>query len=95
MANPKVVSWRALKRVARYLVGVERVVWKFKWQEEVKFSRVLSDRDLGGDVRDRKSTSGGVWMPGGGALHQDLECNTRGHMHSVVLRLNCMPWLKE
>eukprot|EP00973_Karenia_brevis_P079681 11056192-Karenia_brevis.AAC.1 len=25
MARPKVVSWRALKKVARYLVGVERV----------------------------------------------------------------------
>eukprot|EP00973_Karenia_brevis_P084564 11735568-Karenia_brevis.AAC.1 len=39
MAKPKVISWRALRRIARYLVGVERVVWKFKWQEEVKFSR--------------------------------------------------------
>eukprot|EP00973_Karenia_brevis_P012685 1720975-Karenia_brevis.AAC.1 len=43
MANPKVVSWRALKRVARYLVGVERVVWKCQWQEEIEFSRVFSD----------------------------------------------------
>eukprot|EP00973_Karenia_brevis_P072278 10041787-Karenia_brevis.AAC.1 len=38
MANPKVISWRALKKVARDLVGVEKVVWKFKWQDEVEFS---------------------------------------------------------
>eukprot|EP00973_Karenia_brevis_P045242 6266798-Karenia_brevis.AAC.1 len=25
MANPKIVSWRSLKKIARYLVGVERV----------------------------------------------------------------------
>eukprot|EP00973_Karenia_brevis_P063202 8787085-Karenia_brevis.AAC.1 len=29
MANPKIVSWRTLKKIARYLVGVERVVWKY------------------------------------------------------------------
>eukprot|EP00973_Karenia_brevis_P016497 2259503-Karenia_brevis.AAC.1 len=65
MANPKVISWRALKKVARYLVGVKRIVWKFKWQGDVRFSRVYSDSDWGGNVRDRKSTSGGVWMLGG------------------------------
>eukprot|EP00973_Karenia_brevis_P085259 11833964-Karenia_brevis.AAC.1 len=27
MANPKIISWRALKKIARYLVGVEGVVW--------------------------------------------------------------------
>eukprot|EP00973_Karenia_brevis_P075606 10505202-Karenia_brevis.AAC.1 len=27
MTNPKIVPWRSLKKVARYLVGVERVVW--------------------------------------------------------------------
>eukprot|EP00973_Karenia_brevis_P053193 7394782-Karenia_brevis.AAC.1 len=29
MANPRIVSCRALKKVARYLVGVEMVVWKY------------------------------------------------------------------
>eukprot|EP00973_Karenia_brevis_P011299 1529441-Karenia_brevis.AAC.1 len=43
MASPKVVSWRSLKKVARYLVGVKRVVWKFGWQHGVAFSRVFSD----------------------------------------------------
>eukprot|EP00973_Karenia_brevis_P069862 9713764-Karenia_brevis.AAC.1 len=62
MSKPKVVSWRSVKKkVARYLVGVERVVWKFGWQDRVAFSRVFSDRDWWGNCRDRKSTSGGVW----------------------------------
>eukprot|EP00973_Karenia_brevis_P010100 1367218-Karenia_brevis.AAC.1 len=65
MANPKVVSWRALKKIARYLVGVERVVWKFNWQDDEGISRVWADSDWGGNIRDRKSTSGGVWMIGG------------------------------
>eukprot|EP00973_Karenia_brevis_P054867 7628198-Karenia_brevis.AAC.1 len=64
MANPKVVSWRALKKIARYPVGVERVVLWYGWQDESAFSRVYSDSGWGGNLRDRKSTSGGVWMIG-------------------------------
>eukprot|EP00973_Karenia_brevis_P063536 8829415-Karenia_brevis.AAC.1 len=45
MANPKVVSWRALQKVARYLEGVERVVWKYGWQGEVSHSGAFSDSD--------------------------------------------------
>eukprot|EP00973_Karenia_brevis_P068143 9479788-Karenia_brevis.AAC.1 len=59
MAHPKVVSWRALKKIAGYLVGVERVVWWYGWQDEVAFSRVYSDSDWGRNLKDRKSTSGG------------------------------------
>eukprot|EP00973_Karenia_brevis_P033646 4639568-Karenia_brevis.AAC.1 len=64
MANPTIASWRMLKKLARYSVGVKRIVWKFRWQEESKFFRVYSDGDWGGSYRDRKSTSGGAWMLG-------------------------------
>eukprot|EP00973_Karenia_brevis_P003581 497542-Karenia_brevis.AAC.1 len=64
MANPTIASWRMLKKIARYLVGVESIVWKFEWQEETKYCRVYSDSDWGGHWRDRKSTSGGVWLMG-------------------------------
>eukprot|EP00973_Karenia_brevis_P054413 7560487-Karenia_brevis.AAC.1 len=50
--------------MASYLVGVRRVVKKFRWRDESKFCRVYSDSDWGGNYRDRKSTSGGVWMLG-------------------------------
>ena len=37
MAKPTRGSWRHLKKVARYLSSVERVVWTFELQEEPKF----------------------------------------------------------
>ena len=40
------------------------MVWEFRWQEEQKEARVLSDSDWGGNFKDRKSTSGGVWLLG-------------------------------
>ena len=64
MAKPTRESWRHLKKVARYLRNVERVVWTFELQEEPRFSRTVGDSDWGGNVRDRKSTSGGVRMLG-------------------------------
>jgi hypothetical protein len=51
-------------RVARYLVGRDSVVWKFKWREDPRFSYVMTDSDWGGNSRDRKSTSGGFWKLG-------------------------------
>jgi hypothetical protein len=57
-----------LKKVARYLVGREAVVWQFRWQEESAESHVFTDSDWGGSKKDRKSTSGGVWMIGGHAI---------------------------
>ena len=65
MANPTVGSWKVVKKVARYLVGREAVVWKFGWQDEPRHAYVASDSDWGGTAKDRKSTSGGVWMLGG------------------------------
>eukprot|EP00973_Karenia_brevis_P090792 12404291-Karenia_brevis.AAC.1 len=66
MASPKVVSWRALKKIARYLVGVERVVWWYGWRDESAFSRVYSDSDWGGKVH--------LWgsMDDRGSHHQNM-----------------------
>ena len=50
--------------MARYLLNREKVVWEFELQDEPKFSHTVGDSDWGGNVRDRKSTSGGVWMLG-------------------------------
>ena len=65
MANPKVGSWRLMKKVARYLVDASSIVWKFDFQDEPRFAHTASDSDWGGSSRDRKSTSGGLWMMGG------------------------------
>ena len=64
MAKPQRGSWKRMKKIARYLIGRKRIVWDFAWQCEPRYSHVASDSDWGGSSRDRKSTSGGVWMLG-------------------------------
>ena len=68
MGSPTVGSWKNVKKVARYLVGREKVVWKFEWQDEVGYCGLWTDSDWGGDRKDRKSTSGGLWMLGGHSI---------------------------
>ena len=63
MARP-IGSWRNLKRVARYMLGVKAVKWVYKWQEEPTHCHVTAESEWGGNVKDRKSTSGGGWMLG-------------------------------
>ena len=65
MANPKMGSFAGLKKIARYLVERKRVVWKFEWQDECGYAYLATDSDWGGNVNDRRSSSGGVWMLGG------------------------------
>ena len=64
MSSPKQGSWGRMKRVARYILGVEEIVWQYNWQDEPTYSHTASDSDWGGTYKDRKSTSGGVWMIG-------------------------------
>ena len=65
MANPTRGSWASMKKVVRYLLNREVVIWEFPWQKErdVRAS-LLTDSDWGGANKERKSTSGGVWMLG-------------------------------
>ena len=42
MSKPVRGSWKRLKKVARYLVGVERVVWEFDFQDEARYCWVCS-----------------------------------------------------
>ena len=65
MAKPTLESWKVLKKLARYLLGREAVVWFIGWQEEVEFGHAVGDSDWGGNVKDKKSTSRGAWMLGG------------------------------
>jgi hypothetical protein len=44
MSKPTQASWLALKRLCRYLVGLPRLVWRFKWQEDHGVT-VYSDTD--------------------------------------------------
>ena len=64
MSSPKVGSWKTFKKVARFLVRRQRVVWRFEWQSEVDTVETYSDSDWGGRVGSRKSTSGGALLLG-------------------------------
>ncbi len=61
MANPTAQSWRALKRLCRYLNGAPRLVYSYQ-QQTVQCIDVYTDTDLAGCPRTRKSTSGGYVM---------------------------------
>ena len=64
MAKPNRGSWGRMKKVAKYLLNRERVDWRFDWQDEPSACYVAADNDWGGNLKDRKSTSGRVWMLG-------------------------------
>ena len=63
MATPTTLSWKALKRVARYLSGKPRLVYVYR-RQVVDTIDVYVDTDWAGCTRTRKSTSGGVIMLG-------------------------------
>ena len=65
MAKPMVAGWKKLKRLARYLVGKPRLVYKYGWQGEEKEVTGYSDSDWAGCKDTGKSTSGGLIMIGG------------------------------
>ena len=41
MAVPREGSWMKLKRLVRFLIGREAVVWQYRWQEEAQVVWVL------------------------------------------------------
>ena len=63
-AHPTKVGLEALKRTARFLVGMPRVVWSFPFQAHTQELSVFVDTDFGGCQTTRRSTSGGIAMRG-------------------------------
>ena len=69
MAKPKIKDWGKVKRLARYLVEVPRLVWRFaenEGQNDKMQIDVYTDSDWAGDKESRKSTSGGLICVAGG-----------------------------
>ena len=60
MSRPTRGNQRALKRLARYLIGKERAVNKYKYQQAYKHIEAWVDTDYAGCRKTRKSTSGGI-----------------------------------
>ncbi len=66
MANPSLEHWIAVKRIFRYLQGTLQFKLRFgrlSPQDVVEYC----DVDWAGDLEDRRSTTGFVFMMGGGA----------------------------
>ena len=59
VANPEVRHQWKLKRLARYLAGRPRAVWKYLWQPPCDLT-AYSDSDYAGCRRTARSTSGGI-----------------------------------
>ena len=64
MSKPRKRDWRALIRLAKYLIGKERYIAKFDYQRKVDKIHVWTDTDYAGCRDTRKSTSGGLIMIG-------------------------------
>ena len=64
MSRPTARAWEMLKRIARYLKGKPRLIWKYDWQGETEVFDITSDANWAGCKRGRKSTSGGTIMLG-------------------------------
>ena len=64
MSCPTEADELRLKRVARYLKGVPRLVQKFPWRPLSAYLYVYVDSDFAGCHRTRKSTSGGACLWG-------------------------------
>ena len=63
MATPQVQHLSSLKRLARYLLGKPRMIWKYAWQTPENLT-VYSDSDWAGCKRTARSTSSGIIMRG-------------------------------
>ena len=64
MASPSSSDWVPVKRIARYLSQFPRCVSLFPWQLPVSCLSAYTDSDWAGDVKTRKSTSGGCLLRG-------------------------------
>ena len=67
MSKPTVEARKLIKKVARYLVGAPRLVWKFGEIEGEPMIDVEVDADWAGAL-DRTSTSGGLIKVGGAGI---------------------------
>ena len=64
MTNPTKGSWAKVKRISRYLLEREAVIYAYKWLYEEPGLDLFTDSDWAGCRRIRKSTTGGVVMVG-------------------------------
>ena len=59
-------DFQNIKKLARFLIGVETVKWQYEWQDEREALKIqaFADSDWAGCRESRRSTSGGVLLLG-------------------------------
>jgi hypothetical protein len=67
MANPNMEHWMAVKPIFRYLQGTLQMKLQFNATPSKEVFGYC-DADWGGDLEDRRSTTGFVFIMGGGAI---------------------------
>ena len=68
MSCPAPNDFLAAKRIARYLIHVPRPVILHRWQDTPSHLAAYADSSWAGCLETRKSTSGAVFMHGGGII---------------------------
>ena len=58
MNNPDSESYVGLKKIARYLVKRESVVWKYDYQDEPQYAELFTDSDWGEMVKTGNQLQG-------------------------------------
>ena len=66
-AQPTVEHWKLVKRILRYVQGTKGIGLLYTTDQDSSLV-VYSDADYAGDVNDRKSTSGFVFLKNGAAI---------------------------
>lgn len=66
-SHPTEAHWKAAKRVLRYLKATQNIGISYS-KKSSEMLQGYSDADWAGDIEDRKSTSGFVFMLSGGAI---------------------------
>lgn len=66
-AQPTVEHWKLVKRILRYVQGTKGIGLLYTTEQDSSLV-AYSDADYAGDVNDRKSTSGFVFLKNGAAI---------------------------
>ena len=63
VSTPTKAAWEALTRLCRYLVGLTRMIFHYRW-DSIEHAEVYIDTGWAGCLKSRKSTSGGCVILG-------------------------------
>ena len=92
-SSPTKEHWTAVKRNLRYLKGTPNYGLSYSRNDDINGALIgYSDADWAGDVNDRKSTSGYLFMMSGAAISwKNLKTNVCCSLY-CGMRLRCTGW---